>query len=294
MTAFSYYPGCSLHGTAKEYDTSLKLVAGKLGLELRELPDWNCCGATAAHSTDELLGLALPARNLRLAAAAGLPVLAPCAMCFNRMKVTQHELDDGNRRSKVEQLLGGTLDAAVLRLEVLSLLNAFDAEEMLAAVQSAVVKPLKDLKAVCYYGCLLVRPAAVVGKMNGDDPENPRSMDRLVEKLGAQVLDWPFKTECCGASLALARTDVVLALGRRLLAMARAAGADCIVTACPMCHSNLDTRQRQIKKEFGESFDIPVLYVTELMGLAFGFSPHELLIDRHLTDATKLCKRVEA
>jgi heterodisulfide reductase subunit B len=290
MQTYSYYPGCSLHGTAKEYDRSLRLVAGKLGIELREIPDWNCCGATAAHSTDELLGLALPARNLMLAAEAGRPVLAPCAMCFNRMKVTQHELQDSAKRQAVERLLGesgnqGIRESGSQEIEVLSLLQAFGSDEMLAAVEGAVVRPLKGLKAVCYYGCLLVRPAEIV---QPDSLENPQAMDRLVAKLGAEVLDWPFKTECCGASLALARTDIVLALGRRLLSMARTVGADCIVTACPMCHSNLDTRQGQIKAKFGESFDLPIFYVTELMGLAFGLSPKELLLDKHLTDATRL------
>jgi heterodisulfide reductase subunit B len=290
MQTYSYYPGCSLHGTAKEYDRSLRLVAGKLGLELQEIPDWNCCGATAAHSTDELLGLALPARNLALAVGAGWPVLAPCAMCFNRLKVTQHELQDAAKRQAVERLLGavgnqGTGQPGYQQIEVLSLLQALGSEEMLAAVEGAVVRPLEGLKAVCYYGCLLVRPAEIV---QPDSLENPQMMDRLVAKLGAEVLDWPFKTECCGASLALARTDIVLELGRRLLSMAREVGADCIVTACPMCHSNLDTRQSQIKAKFGESFDMPILYVTELMGLAFGLSPKELLLDRHLTDATRL------
>lgn len=282
MQTYSYYPGCSLHGTAKEYDRSLRLVAGKLGLELQEIPDWNCCGATAAHSTDELLGLALPARNLMLAAVSGRPVLAPCAMCFNRMKVTQHELRDPARRAAVERLLGES-EKTGFWPEVLSLLQAFAGDEMLAAVEGAVVRPLEGLKVACYYGCLLVRPAEIV---QPDSVENPQTMDRLVAKLGAEALDWPFKTECCGASLALARTDIVLALGRRLLSMARDVGADCIVTACPMCHSNLDTRQGQIKARFGESFDMPILYITELMGLAFGFSPKELWLDKHLTDAT--------
>jgi heterodisulfide reductase subunit B len=290
MQTYSYYPGCSLHGTAKEYDRSLKLVAGKLGLELCEIADWSCCGATAAHSTDELLGLALPARNLMLAVAADRPVLAPCAMCFNRMNVAQHELQDSTKRQAVERLLRGSgiSESAIQGMPVLSLLQAFASDEMLAAIEAAVVRPLNSLKVVCYYGCLLVRPAEIV---KPDSLENPQTMDRLVAKLGAEVLDWPFKTECCGGSLSLARTDIVLTLGRRLLSMARGVGADCIVTACPMCHSNLDTRQGQIKAKFGESFDMPIFYVTELMGLAFGFTPKELLLDKHLTDAVRIVKR---
>lgn len=289
MPTYSYYPGCSLHGTAKEYDRSLKLVAGKLGFELREIADWSCCGATAAHSTDELLGLALPARNLMLAAAARQPVLAPCAMCYHRMKVAQHALQDATKRQAVEKMLGRSeTEFRAEQVAVVSLLQAFTGDEISSAIQKAVVKPLKNLKVVCYYGCLLVRPPEVV---QPDNLENPQMMDRLVTQLGAQVLDWPFKTECCGGSLVLARPDIVLALGQRLLSMARDVGADCIVTACPMCQSNLDTRQKQINAKFGESFDMPIFYVTELMGLAFGFTANELLLDKHLTNASKIVNK---
>ncbi|MGB8646980.1 MAG: CoB--CoM heterodisulfide reductase iron-sulfur subunit B family protein, partial [Anaerolineae bacterium] len=281
MQSYSYYPGCSLHGTAVEYDHSLKLVAGKLDLALHELADWNCCGATAAHSTGELLALALPARNLQIAARSPDPLLAPCAMCYNRMKVTQHALLDPARRAEIEQVLGGK--DGLGQVQVLSILQALATPEMLAAVASRVVRPLKGLKVVCYYGCLLVRPPNILPT---EDFENPQGMDRLVSQLGAEALDWPFKTECCGASLALARTDIVLKLGQRLLQMARQVGANCIVTACPMCHSNLDTRQSQIKARLGDDFAMPIFYITELMGLAFGYGPKELYIDKHLTDAT--------
>ena len=283
MQTYSYYPGCSLHGMAREYDRSLRLIAAKVGLELRELPDWTCCGSSGAHSTDELLALALPARNLALAEAAGWPVLAPCALCFNRMKVTQHELQNAAQREKVEQVLaGGRSLALISQLQVVSLLQALGGDEMLAAVEAAVTRPLAGLKVVSYYGCLLVRPPEIV---QPDSLENPQTMDRLVARLGAQALDWPFKTECCGGGLAMTRTDIVLELGRRLLRMARDVGADAVAVACPVCHSNLDARQGQIKAKFGDDFRMPILYVTELMGLAFGFSPRELMLDKHLTDA---------
>ncbi len=289
MAAFSYYPGCSLHGTAKEYDRSLKLVAGKLSVELHEIQDWNCCGATAAHSTNEWLGLALPARNLQLAAKSDRALLAPCAMCYNRMKVTQHELQDTAKRQTVAQMLEITGSLAT-GPDVLSLFNVFATPEMLASVKNAVVKPLKGLKVACYYGCLLVRPPEIVG---AEDFENPMAMDRLMTQLGAEVMPYPFKTECCGASLALSRKDIMLQLTRRLLKMAKTVGANCIVTACPMCHSNLDTRQSQIKSALGDDFAMPIFYVTELMGLALGFSPKELYIDKHLTDALRLCQQIE-
>jgi heterodisulfide reductase subunit B2 len=281
MATYSYYPGCSLHGMAREYDRSLRLAAGKLGVELKELEDWSCCGSTAAHSTDELLSLSLAARNLRLAGETGLPMLAPCTMCFSRMKITQHALQNPAKRAAVENVLADTsvASASDFGVDVVGLLQAFGSDEMLDAVQAAVVKPLNGLKAVCYYGCLSVRPAEIV---HPDSLENPQVMDRLVSRLGADVLDWPFKTECCGGSLALARVDIVLPVVRRLLTMARSVGADCIVTACPMCHSNLDARQKQVNARFGENFKMPIYYVTELMGLAFGYSAHELYIDKHL------------
>ncbi len=286
MQTYSYYPGCSLHGMAREYDRSLRLIAPKVGLELRELADWTCCGSSGAHSTDELLALALPARNLVLAEAAGLPVLAPCALCFNRMRVTQHELRDPALRAEVAQVLGGgQLSALGTQLRVDSLLQALSGDEMLSAVEAAVTRPLTGLKVVSYYGCLLVRPPEIV---QPDSLENPQTMDRLVARLGAQALDWPFKTECCGGGLAMTRTDIVLELSRRLLRMARDVGADAIAVACPVCHSNLDARQGQIKAKFGDDFRLPILYVTELMGLAFGFSPKELMIDKHLTDAMRI------
>lgn len=283
MPTYSYYPGCSLHGMSKEYDHSMRLIAPKIGVSLREVPDWSCCGSTPAHATNETLALALAARNLDLALPAGLPLLAPCAMCFNRMKITQHELQDAKKRAAVEEALGKPVAGLTGQPQVLSLFDALATDETLAAVEAAVVRPLKGLKAVCYYGCLLVRPANI---LQPDSVENPQAMDRLVAKLGADVLDWPFKTECCGGSLSLARLDIVLDLGRKLLGMARQVGADCIVTACPMCQSNLDSRQGQIKSRYGEAFDIPVLYVTELMGLAFGLSAKDLWLDKHLVDAT--------
>ncbi|HEX9114969.1 MAG TPA: CoB--CoM heterodisulfide reductase iron-sulfur subunit B family protein, partial [Anaerolineae bacterium] len=269
MPTYSYYPGCSLHGMAKDYDRSVRLIAPKLDVALREIPDWSCCGSTAAHSTDARLALALAARNLELAAPAQLPVLAPCAMCYNRMKVTQHELEDAGRRAAVAEILGQPVHAPADQPEVVSVLEAFAGDEMAPAIEAALVRPLKGLKVVAYYGCLLVRPAAI---LQPDSVENPQAMDRLLRRLGAEVLDWPFKTECCGGSLALARLDIVLALGRKLLAMAKAVGADCVVTACPMCQSNLDARQGQIKERYGDDFNLPVVYVTELMGMAFGLS----------------------
>jgi heterodisulfide reductase subunit B2 len=292
MPTYSYYPGCSLHGMSGEYDRSVRLIAPRLGIALREVPDWTCCGATAAHTMDEMVAMALPARNLAQAGPAELPILAPCAMCYSRLKITQHELQQASKRQAIAALLDQPADPFPgQKLEVLSLLGALTTDETKAAVAAAVVKPLIGLKVVCYYGCLLVRPAEI---LHPDSVENPQTMDNLMKQLGAEVLDWPFKTECCGGSLALARLDIVLALGRKLLSMARNLGADCIVTACPMCQNNLDSRQSQIKARYGEDFDLPIVYVSELMGLAFGMSPQEVGLDKHLVDGTRLAGRILA
>ncbi len=292
MHSLSYYPGCSLHGTAQEYDHSLKLVATRLGIQLEELNDWTCCGATAAHSTDELLALVLPARNLLLAAANERPLLAPCAMCFNRMRVAQHEVQSEGSPAVLAELLGETGNGwarSLTQVKVISLLDLFTQPSVAERIAEAIVRPLEGLQVACYYGCLLVRPPSI---LRPDSAENPQAMDQLVRSLGAEAIDWPFKTECCGGSLALTRSEIMLTLSRQLLRMATQLGADCIVTACPMCHSNLDTRQGQIRRRFAETYDMPILYVSELVGLALGFSPQELWLDKHMTKVNRVASRV--
>ncbi|MDP2953943.1 MAG: CoB--CoM heterodisulfide reductase iron-sulfur subunit B family protein [Chloroflexota bacterium] len=278
---YAYYPGCSLHATAKEYDVSTRLVCRSLGLQLKELEDWTCCGASSAHASSHLLGVALPARNLALARQTGLPLAVPCAMCFSRLRIAQHELEDSSTREAVSRVLGQELQDGVAVLPLLKVL----AEEPLE-----VKRPLKGLKVACYYGCLLVRPRKV---MDLDDEDNPQLMDRLVERLGAEPLDWGLKTDCCGAGLPLARPDIVHRLSHRLLARAKAQGAQAMAVACPMCHSNLDMHQRDLEKEYGDKLGLPVFYFTQLMGLALGYSPKELMLDRHHTDPIPLLRRLE-
>jgi heterodisulfide reductase subunit B len=272
--AYSYYPGCSLHATAAEYGVSTRLVCQKLGIDLRELEDWVCCGASAAHSTDHLLSLALPAHTLKQAEEKGLPLAVPCAMCFSRLKFTLHELENKDTLDLVSGAVGKELSTAVTVKPMLQVLADED-------IPLPIVKPLSGLKVACYYGCLLVRPPAVVGF---DDAENPQTMDRLMERLGAEAIDWGLKTNCCGAGVAFARLDVVLKLSHRLLTLAQQSGADCIAVTCPMCHANLDMYQKDMTAKFGQKTELPVLYFTQLMGLALGFSYKELLLDKHLTD----------
>ena len=272
--AYAYYPGCTLHSSAKEYDVSARLVCEKLGIGLQELEGWACCGASSAHTTSELLGIALPARELQAAEEVELPLTVACAMCFSRLKHTAHELADKAKLDLISELLGKEFHNATEVVHLLEVLH--DVRDTMP-----MSRPLNGLKVACYYGCLLVRPQEVV---NFDDVENPQIMDRLVEALGAEGIEWDFKTACCGASLPLTRRDIVLRLSHRLLSQARQLGADCVAVACPMCHSNLDAYQKEIEAEYKDRLDLPVLYFTQLVGLALDFTPKQLHLGKHFTD----------
>ncbi len=271
---YAYYPGCTLHSTAKEYDFSTRAVFDELGIELRELEGWACCGASSGHSISHLLGIVLPARELQRAEEAGLPLTAPCAMCYFRFKLAAHELANEATLNTVSGLLGKEFHNTV---EVVHPLEILDQHKELIA--SKLQKPLNGLRVACYYGCLLVRPQSI---LHFDDEENPQMMDRLTEVLGAESIDWAFKTECCGASLPLARPDIVSKLSHRILSQARDLGADCVLVACPECHLNLDSNQ--------DGAGLPVLYFTQLVGLALGLSAERLRLDKHLTDTRPLLR----
>ncbi|MBE3574284.1 MAG: CoB--CoM heterodisulfide reductase iron-sulfur subunit B family protein [Firmicutes bacterium] len=275
----AYYPGCSLHSTGIEYDLSGRRVCQDLDIELQELPDWTCCGASSAHVTDHVLALALPARNLALADDLGLDVTAPCAACYNRLQVTRHELaHDPKLRQEVEELLGRPYTGRAAVRSLVDLVASVGEE----AVRQRTRRPLRGLKVAAYYGCLLVRPAGI---LQPDDPENPQGLDRILAAAGAEPVEWPFKTECCGASFALTdHTEVVTRLVAQLVDGAQAAGAEAIVTACPLCHSNLDMRQETAPG----ATPLPVYYFTELLGIAFGHSAAELGIGKHSIDGTQL------
>lgn len=283
--SYAFFPGCSLEGTAWDFLKSTKAVARKLGIKMPEIEDWICCGATAAHQSDPLLSLALPAKNLL--AAEGNTVAVCCAACYSRLKTANHEISsDKLVRKRVAEVIGADYDGQTPVAHFLEILvNEFG----LAKIAEAVSKPLKGLKVVSYYGCLLSRPPEVV---KFDDPENPMLMDRVLKAAGAEVIDWPHKTECCGAGYGITDVAIVKQLSREILGMAKAAGADAIATACPLCQLNLDLRQGAIEEASGEQFDLPVFYFTQLLGLALGIerkslglrsmivSPKELLDSR--------------
>jgi heterodisulfide reductase subunit B2 len=277
----AFYPGCSLEGTANDFRRSTLAVARTLGLELPEIPDWTCCGSSAAHQSDPLLALALPAKNL--AAAAGTQVAVCCASCYSRLKAANHEIaGDDAVRQQVAEVIGVDYDG---RTPVRHLLEILVRDIGLKVISRMVTKPLDGLRVVCYYGCLLSRPAEVT---SFDDVENPTLMDKVMEAAGAQAVDWPHKTECCGAGCSITNVAVVHDLSRPILSMARASGADCIVTACPLCQMNLDLRQADIEARFGEQYRLPVFYFTQLLGLAFGLAPRELGIESLVVDPVPL------
>ena len=278
---FAYYPGCSLHTGATEYEHSTQYVSKKLNVELEEIPDWNCCGASSAHSVGHLYGIAVSARNLAIAEQQGLDVVVPCAACYQRLAAVNYEMKkDPQVKEKLIKAIGRDYKGDT---KVLSVLEVFSPEEIAKKIQ----KPLKDLKVASYYGCFYVKPPKLA---HVDDTENPMSMDKIMEAAGATVVDWAFKTECCGNSLAFHNKDVVLKASKGILEMAIEAGADCIVTACPLCHMNLDMRQSQINKKYNSNLNIPIFYFTELLSLAMGASPSEIEVDKHFVDTSSLVK----
>ena len=270
----SYYPGCSLSGTARDYGESVEAVSGTLGVALKELPDWNCCGSSSAHVTNDELAVALAARNLEIAAKIGKDVVIPCAMCFSRLKVAEKALLAGRKIEGISRKYEGSI-------HIKHLVDFFWEDIGKQAILQKVKKPLEGLNPVCYYGCLITRPPEITDAVN---PEDPQSMDDILKTLGANVKNWSYKTDCCGGSLILTLPEIAHKLIQKLLDMAQETGADCIVAGCPMCHSNLDGWQKEISQETGKKYDIPIFYFTELMGLAFDDSSVEKWLHRHGTD----------
>jgi len=283
-----YYPGCSLHATSREFDESLRAVAGTLDTELVEIDDWNCCGATSAHATNHLLSIALPARNLALAEGQGHDsILAPCAACYNRLATARHEVSqDPALAARMPDILGRPFENRVKVLNVVEVLR-----DLAPAIREKTTHPLNGLKLACYYGCLLVRPTAVT---HFDDTEDPHFMEDVVEATGATSVMWQQRLDCCGGGFSLSRTGSVLRLGRSILDGARATGADALVVACPMCHSNLDLRQKGILKKDPSASPMPILFITQVVGMALGLDPKTLGMSRHFVDTASVIGRARA
>ncbi|MGO8701695.1 MAG: CoB--CoM heterodisulfide reductase iron-sulfur subunit B family protein [Limisphaerales bacterium] len=286
---YAYFPGCSAESTARDMHQSTLAVARTLGIELVEPEGWTCCGATAGHQTNPFLAVSLPAANLAKVQDLKLDMVVSCAACFSRMKVANHEITaDRGLREQVSQALERDYDGSV---KVRHFLEVLLDDVGLKAISRSVKKPLKNLKVACYYGCLLVRPPKI---LKFDDPENPTSLDRLVKAMGGQSLDWPGKVECCGGGLSLSRTDVVIQLTDSILDMACQAGADCIAVSCPMCQINLDLRQQDINKQTGKNYHLPILYITQLLGLCLGLRPEDLGFEKLMVPASTVLEKAAA
>ena len=275
-----FYPGCSLKGSSREYAESVLAVAEAFNIRLEEITDWNCCGATAAHSVNKELSFALPARILSLAEKQGLKeIVVPCAACYSRLTVTQHELaKNPELKAAVIEANGLEYNGTISILNIIQMLDKYITPNL----EGRVVKPF-DHKVACYYGCYLVRPYEI---LKFDREEDPQSMDELMVKTGATPIDWAFKTECCGAGLSVARTSSVGRLSGKIVGDAKDRGAEVMIVACPMCHSNLDMRRNAINSFLGEKVDIPVLYVTQALGLAVGLDKKTLGLQRHFVNVT--------
>jgi heterodisulfide reductase subunit B len=284
----AYFPGCSLHGTSKEYDLSTKAVFSKLGVTLHEPEGWGCCGTTPTHSTDHFLSTLLPMKNITLIKAEGFDhVTTPCPSCFLRMRVALKETqEDKDLKERVSQEIP---NLSYNGMKVEHLLNTITEGIGYQQVVSKVVHPVKGLKVVCYYGCIITRPPKIT---EAKDYEYPTQMDRLMKAIGITPLDWSYKTRCCGVSLGISQLPIALELSRKILKNAKGVGADAIVVACPLCHVNLDARQKQIEEEYKETLHLPIIYFTQLMGLALGLKSKELGLHKHFVDPLPLLNKV--
>ena len=277
----AYYPGCSLHGTSGEFDASFKATARALDLVLQEIPGWECCGNTAAHSINRLLAAALPVNELaKVEQDMKLDAVAvPCAACYSRFKTGAHEVEESEQTAAdVRAVVGRAYNGGVA---VDNLIDVYHDAVGLDELAAKVTKPFAGLKIACYYGCLLTRPPKVT---LADDPEYPTHMDEVVKALGCTPVDWNYKTDCCGASLALTEQQIVDDLVTRILTDAKACGADAVSVACPLCQVNLDGRQTEIMRTNKDWQPIPVVFLSQLVGRAIGLGEKELGLKKHLID----------
>ncbi len=276
---YSYYPGCAQHGTAVDYRMSVEAVMSRLGIELEEIKNWNCCGAL--HVDDRSTRVALSARTL--ADAKGLDVATPCNLCFSNLMRANTALEDSDLKNRVNGALATKYDG---NAKPKHLLEVVVKDLGLMKLSEHVKKPLK-IKAVPYYGCLLTRP-----ENKFDSPENPKSLDDLIAALGAEPVKYYYKTKCCGGPILLTNEDLALELAKDLLVMAKDSGADCMVVTCPMCHLQLDAKQKAVEAKFNIKIDMSIIYFTQLIGIAMGIAPKELGLDKHLVSTDKFIAKV--
>ncbi len=282
---YGYFPGCSLKSTATEYDATVRAVCQSFNINLTEIDDWVCCGATPVHAISEEISLALPLRNLAKAEAQGLKkVLSPCPACHSHMLCSHNETNNNDQHKRRLQELSGCEYSNTLQLR--HLLDLLFLEVGVEAIKARVTKSLNGIKTVSYYGCLTRFPGVEI-----EDKEMPTMMDEITAATGAAPMHWSHATECCGASFAISKKDIVIRLVREILTAAKQCGADCIVVVCPLCQSNLDMRQVEIQKTYREHYNLPVIYLSQLILMSQGYSYHHLQFSKHLIDPKPLLMR---
>lgn len=286
---YSYYPGCSLHTTAKEFDISTRVVMKELGIELKELEDWSCCGGSVAAGVSHDVGMAMAARNVALAQKENLDLLASCSGCYNKSARAAKALENTTEKDRINVILA-EMGIFVYDYNI-RVRNVVDVLAHDVDISTRIKQPLTGLKVACYYGCLLTRPADITG---WDSPVFPMSMDKLAQACGAEAVDFRSKTKCCGGPILISQKEVALDLTKKLLDEAKSLGADCIVLACPLCATNLELRQPEIEKKYNVSYNLPILYITEIVGLALGIKPRRLGLDKHIVSTKPVLAKLSA
>jgi heterodisulfide reductase subunit B len=291
MTRYAYYPGCSLETMAATYHVSSMEVAHKLGIELEEMEDWNCCGATAYSHVDELLATVLCARNLAIAEKQGLDIVAPCNACYKNLWTANAAL---KRDPDLAEHMNYALEADDLHygggIEVSHIMDAFVTDEALATIRAKANDRLRGLKVAPYYGCQIVRPRKPGADLAQID--DPRYFEELLEAAGAEPVPYPYKVRCCGAALMVTNRRAALQMTRDVLQNALDSGAEIIATACPLCQTNLECYQAEVNHAFGTSYAVPVVYFTQLIGLALGVGVRRLGLGKELVSAEAILSRV--
>jgi heterodisulfide reductase subunit B len=288
MKKFALFPGCSLEKMAISYNQSSVETTKQFGIELEELEDWNCCGATTYFHVDQLLAYSLVARNLAIAEKQGLDFVAPCSACYKNAYFTNEYIKEDE---DLEEHINFALEQDNLKfngdIKVHHIIDIFANEIGSDEIKKKVTNPLKGIKIAPYYGCQIVRP-----RKNGEDIENPQFFEEIVAAMGADPVDYANRLKCCGASLIMTSRHAALSMVKELLHNAVDSEADVIATACPLCQVNLECYQTQVNEEFGTDYHVPVLYFTQLMGTALGIPRRRLGIGRELVSAAPIFSQV--
>jgi heterodisulfide reductase subunit B2 len=288
MKKYAYFPGCSLEKMARSYHDSAMETTRALDVELQEIEDWNCCGATTYFNIDELLAYTLCARNLAIAEELKLDVIAPCSGCYKNMYAARkHLVHEPDLQDHINDALAEDNLKFAGTSEVRHLLDVLVKDVGLDAIKARVKKPLAGLKVAPYYGCQILRP-----RKDHEDVENPRFFEDLMSAIGAEPVDFRLRLRCCGGALLITNREAALGLVRNLLEDAVRSGAGIIATACPLCQVNLECYQKQVNSEFGTDLNVPVVYFTQLVGLALGIAPNRLGIGSELVNVTPALKSV--